>query len=68
MNIHKRTPLTLLDRQEIWRLYRTRVWKETQLAKRFHASRPAIYEVLKRTSHQEFVPHNNTNQRFKTLQ
>ncbi|MER0204648.1 MAG: IS481 family transposase, partial [Nitrosomonas sp.] len=27
MNIHKRTRLTLLDRQEIWRLYQTRLWK-----------------------------------------
>ena len=25
MNIHKRTRLTLLDRQEIWRLYQTTV-------------------------------------------
>ena len=48
MNIHKRTRLTLLDRQEIWRLYQTRVWKVTQLAERFRVRRPTIYDVLKR--------------------
>ena len=48
MNIHKRTRLTLLDRQEIWRLYQTGLWKVVQLAERFHVSRPTIYDVLKR--------------------
>ncbi|WP_176776445.1 helix-turn-helix domain-containing protein, partial [Nitrosomonas oligotropha] len=48
MKIHKRTCLTLLDRQEIWRLYQTRLWKVVQLAEHFHVSRPTIYDVLKR--------------------
>ena len=68
MNIHKRTRLTLLDRQEIWRLYQTRLWKVVQLAEHFHVSRPTIYDVLKRARLQEFTPRNSTNQRFKTLQ
>jgi transposase InsO family protein len=68
MNIHKRTRLTLLDRQEIWRLYQTRLWKVVQLAERFHVSRPTIYDALKRARLQEFTPRNSTNQRFKTLQ
>ena len=68
MNIHKRTCLTLLDRQEIWRLYQTRLWKVVQLAEYFHVSRPTIYDVLKRARLQEFTPRNSTNQRFKTLQ
>ena len=68
MNIHKRTRLTLLDRQEIWRLYQTRLWKVVHLAERFHVSRPTIYDVLKRARLQEFTPRDSTNQRFKTLQ
>ena len=68
MNKHKRTRLTLLDRQEIWRLYQTRLWKVVQLAEHFHVSRPTIYDVLKRARLQEFVPRSSTNQRFKTLQ
>ena len=68
MNIHKRTRLTLLDRQEIWRLYQTRLWNVAHLAERFHVSRPTIYDVLKRARLQEFTPRDSTNQRFKTLQ
>ena len=68
MNIHKRTRLTLLDRQEIWQLYQTLLWKVARLAERFHVSRPTIYDVLKRARLQEFTPRDSTNQRFKTLQ
>ncbi|MDV6348649.1 hypothetical protein R2083_14095 [Nitrosomonas sp. Is35] len=53
MNIHERTRLTLLDRQEIWRLYQTRFWKVAHLAERFHVSRPTIYDVLKRARLQD---------------
>ncbi|WP_218131614.1 helix-turn-helix domain-containing protein [Nitrosomonas oligotropha] len=45
-----------MDRQEIWRLYQTRLWKVAHLAERFHVSRPTIYDVLKRTRLQEFTP------------
>ena len=68
MNIHKRTRLTLLDRQEIWRLYQTRLWKAVHLAERFHVSRPTIYGALKRARLLEFSPRDSTNQRFKSLQ
>ena len=68
MNIDKHTRLTLLGRQEIWRLYQTRLWKVVQLAEHFRVSRPTIYDVLKRARLQEFTPRNSTNQRFKTLQ
>src|SRR6187455_788846 len=68
MNIHKCTRLTLLDRQEIWRFYQTRLWRVVQLAEYFHVSHPTIYAVLKRARLQEFTPRNSTNQRFKTMQ
>jgi hypothetical protein len=42
MNIHKRTRLTLVDRQEIWRLYQTRLPKVTQLAEHFRVSQPTF--------------------------
>ena len=61
MNIHKHTRLTLLDRQEIWRLYQTRIWKVTQLAERFRVSRSTIYDVLKRARLQEFAPRNSNS-------
>ena len=68
MNIHKRTRLTFLDCQEIWRFYQIRLWKVAHLAERFQVSRPTIYDVLKRARLQEFKPRDSTNQRFKTLQ
>ena len=68
MNIHKHTRLTLLDRQEIWRFYQTRLCKVAHLAEHFQVSRPTIYDVLKRARLQEFTPRDSTNQRSKTLQ
>lgn len=68
MNIHKRTRLTMLDRQEIWRIFQTRTWKVARLSEHFRVSRPTIYEVLKRARLQEFIPRNSTNHRFKTIQ
>ena len=70
MNIHKRTRLTLLDRQEIWWLYQTRRWKVMHVAERYgyRVSRPTIYQILKRARLQEFIPRGSTNKRFHTLQ
>ncbi len=68
MNMHKRTRLTPLDRQEIWRLYQTRIWKVTHLAERYRVSRPTIYQVLKRARLQQFAPRDSANQRFATIQ
>ncbi len=56
MTIHKRTRLTLLDYQEIWRLYQTWLWKVTHLAERFRVNRSTIYDVLKCARLQEFTP------------
>ena len=47
MNTHKRTRLTPLDREELWRLYQTRQWKVRHLAEHYRVSRPTIYAVLK---------------------
>ncbi|MBX9915995.1 MAG: hypothetical protein K2Y07_01965 [Nitrosomonas sp.] len=65
MNIHKRTRLTLLDRQEIWRLYQTRLWKVAHLAECSYVSSSTIYDVLKRTRPQEFTPRDSTNQQLE---
>jgi len=64
MTIHKRTRLTPLDRQEIWRLYGTRQWTVVALAQQFRVSRPTIYKVIDRARKQEFAPRQSTNKRF----
>ena len=46
MNIHKRTRLTPLDREEIWQLYGTGDGTVVALAQKFRVSRPTIYKVI----------------------
>jgi len=46
MNIHKRTRLTPLDREEIWRLYGTREWAIVAISQGFRVSHPTIYKVI----------------------
>jgi transposase InsO family protein len=64
MTIHKRTRVTPLDRQEIWKLYGTRQWTIVALAQEFRVSRPTIYKVINRARSQEFAPRKSTNTRF----
>ena len=64
MNMHKRIRLTLLDRQEIWRLYGTGNWTIVALAREFRVSRPTIYKVLERARNKEFAPRKSINKRF----
>jgi transposase InsO family protein len=64
MTIHKRTRVTPLDRQEIWKLYGTRQWTIAALAREFRVSRPTIYKVINRARSQEFAPRKSTNTRF----
>ena len=68
MNMHKRTRLTPLDRQEIWHLYQSRLWKISHLAERYRVSRPTIYSIIKRARLQQFAPRDSSNQRYRTLQ
>jgi len=67
MNMHKRIRLTPIDRQEIWGLYQTRLWKVAHLAERYRVSRPTIYAVIERARLQQFSPRDSTNQRFRNV-
>lgn len=62
--MHKRTRLTPLAREEIWRLYGTGNWTVVALAREFRVSRPTIYKVLKRARMGEFSPRKSTNKRY----
>lgn len=68
MNMHKRIRLTPLDRQEIWSLYQTRLWKVTQLAVHYRVSRPTVYAILQKARLQQFVPASSTNIRYRCVQ
>lgn len=64
MKMHKRTRLTPLARQEIWRLHGTGNWTIVALAQEFRVSRPTIYKVIDRARRQEFSPRKSTNKRY----
>ena len=68
MNMHKRLRLTPLDRQEIWRLYQSRLWKISHLAEHYRVSRPTIYNVIKQARLQQFAPKDSSNQRYRSVQ
>jgi transposase InsO family protein len=67
MEMHKRTRVTPLARQEIWRLYSEGKHKITVLAEKFGVSRPTIYKVIQRARVQEFAPRKSVNKRFLNL-
>jgi transposase-like protein len=67
MNIHKRTRLTPLDRQEIWKLYSTRTIKVNDLAEKYRVSRQTISKIITRCRKQEFNPRKSTNKRYRSL-
>jgi transposase InsO family protein len=67
MNMHKNTRLTPYHREEIWRLYHKENMKVSQLAARFHVSRPTIYKALKLARLKLFKPQASTNERYKTI-
>ena len=65
MNMHKRTRLTPLDRQEIWRLYQTNRFTQQSLADRFRVSRQTVSKVIQRCRNKEFFPRDSKNHRYK---
>ncbi len=69
MNIHKYTRLTLLNHQEIWRLYQTQLWKVTHTVGETLPSQSAN-DLCRIETYQTpgIYSTNSTNQRFKTLQ
>lgn len=67
MKIHKNIRLTPTDRKEIWRLYQTRCFTQSILAKKFRVSRQTISKVLKQCRNGIFYPKDSTNHRYKSM-
>ena len=67
MVIHKRTRLTPLQREEIYRVYHGEGKKISELAKAYHVSRPTIYKIIQRGRQRDFSIHPSTNTRFRCL-
>ena len=67
MKMHKNIRLTPTDRKEIWRLYQTRCFTQSILAKKFRVSRQTISKVLKQCRSGVFYPKDSTNHRYKSM-
>ena len=67
MVIHKRTRLTLLQREEIYGVYHGEGKKISELAEACHVSRPTIYKIIHRGRQRDFSIHPSTNKRFRCL-
>ncbi|AJI56480.1 integrase core domain protein [Francisella philomiragia] len=65
--MHKNIRLTPTDRKEIWRLYQTRCFTQSILAKKFRVSRQTISKVLKQCRSGIFYPKDSTNHRYKSM-
>lgn len=65
MLIHKDTRITPVQREFIFSLFHDEGCRITDLAKRFHVSRPTIYKILKRGNQGDFSLHRSVNHTFQ---
>ena len=68
MNIHKRTKLTPLQREEIYLEHHREHVQVALSAQEYHVSRPTIYKILARGRKRDFSVHNSCSARFRCLQ
>jgi len=64
MVIHKRTRLTPIQREEIYRVYHGEGKKVSELAVSYHVSRPTIYKIIRHGRQRDFSIHKSTNKLF----
>ena len=67
MVIHRRTRLTPLQRQAVYRQYKEEKTTVAGLAREYHVSRPTIYKIIKRGRSEDFTIHRSTNTRYRTV-
>ena len=67
MVIHKRTRLTPLQREAIYRVYHGERKTVRYLAEEYHVSRPTIYKIIHRGRQRDFSIHRSTNKRYCCL-
>jgi transposase len=61
MIIHKNAKITPVQRKFIFSLFYDKGYRVTDLAKRFHVSRPTIYKILKQGRQGDFSLHRSAN-------
>lgn len=67
MVIHKRTRLTPLQREEVYRKYHDERVRVCDLAREYHVTPPTIYKIIHRGRMKDFTIHRSINKRFRCL-
>jgi transposase InsO family protein len=67
MIIHKRTRLTPIQREAIFRKYTIEKVQISKLAVEYHVTRPTIYKIIKHGNMKDFSIHRSVNARFRCL-
>ena len=67
MVIHKKTRLTPLQREEVYRKYHRDRIRVCDLARSYHVTPPTIYKIIHRGRMNDFTIHRSINKRFRCL-
>lgn len=67
MVMHRRTRLTPLQREEVYRRYIDANVRVIDLSREYHVSRPTIYKIISRGRDKDFTIHRSENHRFRCL-
>ena len=67
MNIHRKTRLTPIQREELYRLFKEDNCRVCDLSKEFRISRPTVYKIIGRGHQKDFSIHKSTNVRYRCL-
>lgn len=67
MVVHKRTRLTPIQREELYRQYKEENRRVCDLAREYHVSRPTVYKIIGRGHQKDFTIHRSLNKRFRCL-
>ena len=67
MNIHKKSRLTPIQREELYKLYKNDNRRVCDLSKEFRVSRPTVYKIVRHGHQHDFSIHKSTNVRYRCL-
>lgn len=67
MVIHKKTRLTPIQREQVYRKYHDENIRVSDLAIEYHVSRPTIYKIIHRGKVNDFSVHKSVNKRFRCI-
>lgn len=68
MEIHKKTRLTPIQREELCNDYYKHHIRVCDLCRKYHVTAPTVYKIIQRGKRNDFSVHKSINKRFRCLQ